>query len=98
MAKGIILRDQGTIRRQSSGGLQIISNKPIAFRCRICSMSFTDEERRQWIQHVTACAKGMEAEIREAEDLGHQMPGLFGPDAGDVEYREWHRERKGWRC
>lgn len=79
-------------------GLQIISRKPIVSRCRVCGAGFHEEEHRQFVNHTINCAKKHEEQIREELDLGYQMPGLFGPDAGDKEYRDWHRERKGWRC
>jgi hypothetical protein len=78
-------------------GLQIISRKPVAFRCRVCLRAFHEDEERQWIAHVIPCARQHEEEIREQADLGHQMPGLFGPGAGDVEKKDWYREKKGWR-
>jgi hypothetical protein len=94
----ILTPDSGAQPRGRVGsGLQIISRKPIAFRCRCCSKAFYEDEQRQWIAHVTACFHRNEEQIREENDLGHQMPGLFGPEAGDVEKKDYYRERKGWK-
>jgi len=97
----ILNPDSGAQPRQPapSSGLQIISRRRIAFRCLTpsCRRAFYEDEERQYTQHVIACAKSNEGEIREHADLGSQMPGLFGPNAGDVERKTWLRERKGWR-
>lgn len=96
---GVVLLDKpaGNVGPQvTASGLQIISRRPIAYRCRVCGVAFYENEDRQYVNHVTRCAQQHEAELREL-DLGEQMPGLFGPEAGDVEKKDWYRERKGWR-
>ena len=94
----VILKDTGAPRgpQVTASGLHIVSHRRIAFRCRVCGAVFYEGEDRQYVGHVTGCAQRNEAEIREL-DLGEQMPGLFGTGAGDVEKKDWYRERKGWR-
>lgn len=92
----ILTPDTTQPKGRTGSGLQIISRKPIAYRCRCCLAAFYADEQRQWIAHVTACFRDNEEQIRSENDLGFQMPGLFGEDAGDVEYRKFQRERHGW--
>lgn len=82
-----------------ASGLQVVtSGEPYAYFCRVCQLPFLESEQKAWIQHTIHCAKEHEEAIREHRDLGTQMPGLFGPDTGDVEKKAWLRQRKGWRC
>lgn len=97
MAVVILTPDAPRPSNVSASGLQIISRKRIAFRCRCCGAAFHEDEQRQWIAHVTTCFRDNEEAIRQEHDLGFQMPGLFGPEAGDVERKNWLREREGWR-
>lgn len=82
-----------------SSGLIVHTERKVAYRCQTpdCQRAFFEGEERNWIQHCIRCAKANEAEIREASDLGTQMPGLYDDQGGDQEYRKYQRERHGWR-
>jgi hypothetical protein len=89
----------GVGRVQTLGsGLAVVTDRRIAYTCLVpgCASVFYEGEDRAYHAHVTRCALNNEQDLRE-RDLGHQMPGMFGPDAGDVEKKTWYRERKGWR-
>ena len=87
----------GTVQTLGSG-LAVVTRRRIAYRCLVpgCGKPFYEGEDRAYHHHVTRCALNNEEAIR-TRDLGQQMPGMFGPDAGDVEKKTWYRERKGWR-
>lgn len=83
--------------RATASGLQVVTiGRELAFFCRVCGKQFYEDEERGYTNHVVSCAAANEDVLRQ-RDLGEQMPGLFGPGAGDVEKKDWYRERKGWR-
>jgi hypothetical protein len=87
-------------KRGSSSGLQIITDEEFKYRCLTpgCDAAFFDGQERAWVAHCERCSESNEGEIREQYDIETQMPGLFGPESGDVEFKKWHRENKGWKC
>lgn len=62
--------------------------------CAICeqfggeSRFMLPEELRAYERHWDRCAE-QHAEALRAETLAGKAPGLFGPEAGDVELRRW---------
>ena len=56
------------------------------FRCRICQAGLHGSLAYE--QHVAKCGQANEAELH-AGLISQQMPGLFGPQAGDPEYESW---------
>lgn len=95
-----ILKSKPHARTQvTASGLQVVTyGRDLKFFCRVpgCDARFYEDEERPYIAHVTSCAQRHERELREME-LGQQMPGIFGPEAGDQEKKTWYRDRKGWK-
>lgn len=87
----------GSVQTLGSG-LAVVTRRRLAYRCLVpgCGSVFYEGEDRKYHDHCLTCALNNEQALRE-RDLGHQMPGLFGPEAGDVEKKNWYRERKGWK-
>jgi hypothetical protein len=67
--------------------------------CPICeqfggeSRFMVPEELRAWERHFDRCAE-QHAEALRGQTLEGKAPGLFGPEAGDVEMRDWIKRNK----
>ncbi len=69
----------------------IRSVKPTAYVCTLCKTEFSETERLRFEQHCVKCAKRHEPEIN-AMSPRTKAPGLYGDDAGDIEYAAWARK------
>lgn len=65
--------------------------------CLVCGAEFETDHIGDFTRHVAGCAKRNETEIDEQLNeaiLARKMPGLFGPEAGDVELERWFKEHR----
>lgn len=52
------------------------------------------EESAAYERHFDRCASENMDELRSTETMAGKAPGLFGPESGDVELREWLRQNR----
>lgn len=60
------------------------------FRCLVCQTPLHEDT---YERHVARCVRRHEQQLRELSPA-HTLPGLFGPEVGDVELERWVRRNR----
>lgn len=63
--------------------------------CLLCDARFEMEQQDLFERHVAKCSEQNEDQIDEEiseVSLARQLPTMFGPEAGDVEFERWMKD------